>query len=226
MLATERAVNYLRSNVKSMHSGVNRASFLSRVGISSAELESLLSGDMLLDEPRFYKLLEACREYDYSGARDKHDCFVETPNWELVGLVEGTITLGKASGDKFSGIQGIVKVPTVIIDDSELYIEEGDILSRKYGGGAEERLTVERVESYRYQTGKPAYVLTVRRGKVMPSKKIEVHNTNFFGGTSVVQGDNSNATIGETSESSSINCIMGLLSKACSWIVSLFTWKS
>ena len=171
--------------------GANKSTFLRRVGLTKAEFDELLSGEKLLDEVRFYKLLECCRDFDYSGLMGQRpEWFIETPNWELVGLVEHTITLRKMSGGEIAGIQGIIKTPVAIIDDPDIYIEEGDCLTRILKEGQEECLYVEGVISNKYQTGVPAYILTVRRcNQIMGNKK----------GNITVTGNNNNITQGNNS---------------------------
>ena len=208
-LASERSIfllnDYTRKNFLGMNGSANKSTFLRRVGLTEAEFDELLSGEKLLDEVRFYKLLECCRDFDYSGQRGQRpEWFIETPNWELVGLVERTITLKKDSGEKISGLQGIVKVPTVILDEPEVYIEEGDVLSRKFSADRDEVLYVESVIDRRQESRKPAYVLTVRRGK--PKMKEEkTYNTNFLLGknNSVAQGDDATVTMNETVQEAS-----------------------
>ena len=206
-LATERSVKYLKNYMKRNFSGyngrINLENWMRTVGITDSELDKLLNGEMLLDELRFYKFLNRCCEYDYSSQRGRlPDWFIAIPNWELVGLVERTITLEKVSGKNIAGLQGIIKVPVAIIDDPEVYIEEGDKLKHRFNESTDEYLYIEEVVCNRHQINKPAYVLTVRMGNKVADKadKVEVHNTNILGGISVVQGDKSNATVGKTSE--------------------------
>lgn len=198
MKAREHAIaclcEYMRRNFSGYNGRANRASFLRRTGLTESEFENLLSGDKLLDEPRFYKLLEVCRDCDYSAMRVKYpDWYIETPNWKLIGLVERTLTLEKADGTRVSDIQGIVKSDTVIIDDPELSIEEGDVILHRYGIERVERLTVSRSDSFRDQTDKPAYVLAVRRLGAVKEK--ELHNSYSYNvsgnNNTVVQGNSS-----------------------------------
>lgn len=231
MKSRERAIAYLREYMKRNFSGynglINSASFLGRIGLTDTEFENLLLGDMLLDEPRFYKLLEICRDYDYSGMRGKYpDWFIETPNWELVGLVKGTLTLENADGARLSDIQGIVKGDTVILDDPELIIEEGDILLHKYGEESVERLTVDRVDSYRYETRKPAYVLTVRRCNAVKEEKTVHNNVNIYGigNSTIVHGDLSSKTIEKSKDIKDIIVqVIALIITPFKWIKKMFS---
>lgn len=208
---------YMRRNFSGYNGSLNRASFLRRTGLTEAEFERLLSGDILLDEPRFYKLLQLCREYDYSAMSGKcPDWYIETPNWKLIGLVERTLTLEKTDGTRVSEIQGIVKSGTVIIDDPELIIEEGDVLLHRYETGKVERLTVSRSDSFRNQTDKPAYVLTVRRISAAMKEK-EQHNiiniSNISGeNNNVVQGNSSPTVTVNQPEDSTLKKVLSILS--------------
>lgn len=230
MLASEGSVEILRRYAKAHFSCVNgsanRESFIRRVGLTDTELENLLSGEMLLDEPRFYKLLKVCCEYDYSGTRDKYpDWYIETPDWELIGFVERTLTLERLSGEEISGIQGIVKNNTVIIDDPEMKIEEGDTLLHEYGAGSVERLTIDEVNSYRYQTGKSAYVLKVRRCNAVKGEKIQHNNVNIYGigNNAVVQSDSLITTEKSVDIKAIINLVIALVKTPYTWIKKMFS---
>lgn len=230
MKAREHAIaclcEYMRRNFSGYNGRANRASFLRSVGLTDTELENLLSGEMLLDEPRFYKLLKVCCEYDYSGMRDKYpDWYIETPDWELIGFVERTLTLERLSGEEISGIQGIVKNNTVIIDDPELSIEEGDTLLHEYGAGSVEHLTIDEVNSYRYQTGKPAYVLKVRRCNAVKEEKIQHNNVNIYGigNNAVVQSDSSITTEKSVDIEAIINLVIALVKTPFTWIKRMFS---
>ncbi len=231
MKAREHAIaclrEYMRRNFSGYNGCANRASFLRRTGLTESEFENLLSGDKLLDEPRFYKLLEVCRDCDYTAMRGKcPDWYIETPNWKLIGLVERTLTLEKTDGTSVSDIQGIVKSDTVIIDDPELSIEEGDVILHRYGLERVERLTVSRSDSFRNQTDKPAYVLTVRRISAAMKEK-EQHNIINISGennnvNNVVQGNSSPTVTVNQPEDSILKKVLSILSSILSCILSFF----
>lgn len=220
---------YMRRNFSGYNGSLNRASFLRRTGLTEAEFERLLSGDILLDEPRFYKLLQLCREYDYSAMSGKYpDWYIEPPNWKLIGLVERTLTLEKTDGTRVSDIQGIVKNNTVIINDPEIQIDEGDILLHEYGyDGYEcvERLTIDEVNSYRYRTGKPAYVLKVRRCNAVKEEKTLHNNVNIYGigNNAVVQSDSLITTEKSVDIEAIINFGIALVKTPFTWIKRMFS---
>lgn len=232
MIATERSVNYLKRYAKNHfirhNSGENTSNFLRKIGLSDADFDQLLLGEMLLDEPRFYRLLEYCREYDYSGARGQYpDWFIETPNWELVGMVGRSLSLRKLSGEEVHGIQGIVKAHTVIVDDEKLLIEEGDTLIRSLDGGLKENLYVCGVECNRYQERLPAYVIEVRRCSFEMVEQ-EKHSSvnNYIGDNSnvnVVTGNNSSILTMENKTDNVWN--MECLHKIWEWLKKHF-WGS
>ena len=146
-----------------------------RIGITEEDIENLKAGKKYLTEEQFYGFTDIMRS-PMQIDKPLINWLICADRWGLVGIIEPMFSLKKNQAGKIvEHVRAILDFPYVIINNSELIIEESDSLLHVCPHGGTEELFISEIDYAPYSRGrKPIYTLTVTRTKQ------NMQNTNNF----------------------------------------------